>query len=110
MYINGPLTRSHHGRWLQQVLVLYSKVVQRLILQHRQIGRNVRASLSSEFEVDGIHRRIHCERVLVGHISWTNRVPSCIATCTRRRCTLRTQIICRLLNRCIRTSRILKCK
>lgn len=78
---DSPLTRSHDRGWLEQVLVLDGEVVQWLVLQHRQVDRNIRAGLGAELEVYGIHSHgIHPEGLLVRHIARAHRVASRVAT------------------------------
>lgn len=79
------------------MLILDSEIVQRLILKHGQINRNIRARLSTELEVYRVHRRTDAERLLVRHIPRAHRVPSRIAHRSGR--LLRTQVVCRRVSR-----------
>lgn len=70
------------------MLILDGEIVQRLILQHRQIDGNIRSCFGTKLEVNRIHSRTHTKGLLVCHVSRTDGVASRIA-----RGLLRTQIV-----------------
>lgn len=61
------------------MLVLYRKIVQRLILQHWQVNGDIRSRFSTEFEVDCVHSGTHAKRLFVGHIAGTHSVSARIS-------------------------------
>lgn len=77
------------------MLVLNGEVVQRLILQHWQINRNICPGFRAELEVDWIHSRIDTKGLLVRHVSWANRMASSVTRCLQL---LRAEIVGRRIS------------